>query len=118
MINVVVYLKRNSEKEDLIQEYIQNVFNCCLHKNVSICEFYVEKEMDSNLAWNQLICDAKKKPRRWNEIIVPSFELISVSSSDFRKKMNELRKLGIKVTSSQIYTDFYEYITKTLICRS
>lgn len=42
--NVAVYIKRSQDNENENLEYIQSIFNCCLHKNANICKFYIEQD--------------------------------------------------------------------------
>lgn len=50
--------------------------------------------------------------RKWNELIVPSFDMISKSTEIFKTRVNIIRRLNIRVTSSQIYNDFYEHVKR------
>lgn len=86
MNNVVVYIKTDEKTKMLLQEHLQSIFYCCLHKNANIVEFYMEKT-NSDVAWNKFICDAEQVNRKWNELIVPSFDMISKSTEIFKTRL-------------------------------
>lgn len=105
MKNVAVYIKMSQENETKYLENVEDIFRCCFHKNLNICEFYIEKE--NNEKWNELFREAEKTDRKWNELIVPDLSTISESTFYFGQRIDTLRKLKIKLTVAMIYNDFY-----------
>ena len=117
-------LNENCEKENEVKEVVAyvnvtyedwneqlvSILQYCNRREVKINRIYYERDNSNFKEWKKL-CDSINGEQAWSEIIVSVYWKVFETHKEFKKKIDDLNQLEIKITSAVISNDF-EYLLK------
>lgn len=91
-------------------EQLVSILQYCNRREVKINRIYYERDNSNFKEWKKL-CDSINGEQAWSEIIVSVYWKVFETHKEFKKKIDDLNQLEIKITSAVISNDF-EYLLK------